>query len=169
MLELLFALSDMNLEQTTKASSEIVARIPHWEMPHEFFVDFADTDIPIRKGNIAVEVGPGVYFNHDYPWNWLMHWKYDSYIKVTPVLTKEQAEKKWNLILSQLSSKPGRSPISIEVNGKLIANWFQPYVDAWREDHFPVALQEGANTIKIRLLDADTNYWIQKLYIDPIE
>lgn len=169
MLELLFAISDMDVGQVTKASNEIVASIPHWEMPHEFFVDFAYTDIPVRKGNITVEVGPGVYFNHAYPWNWLMHVNNRSYIQVTPVLTKEQAEKKWNLILSHLSALPGRSPISIEVNGNLIAHGFQPYVDAWREDYFPVDLHEGTNTIKIKLLDADTNYWIQKLYIDPIE
>ena len=169
MLELLFAISDMDVGQVTKASNEIVASIPHWEMPHEFFVDFAYTDIPIRKGNITVEVGPGVEFNYAYPWNWYMGWNNHSYIEVTPILTKEQAEKKWNLILSQLSSKPGRSPISIEVNGKLIANGFQPYVDAWREDYFPVDLKEGENTITIRLLNANTCYWIQKLYIDPIE
>lgn len=160
--------NNTNMEQFVTGADQVADPIPHWEMPHEFFVDFAYKNLISVKGNIQTKVGPGVYFNQAYPWNWIMNYSGMSYIEVTPILTKKEAEKEWNLILSQLSSKPGQSPISIEVNGKVIVDRFYPAVDGWREDYFKVHLNEGFNRITIKLLNARTNYWIQKLYIDPV-
>jgi len=146
-----------------------------WEGDHALFVDFAYKNIP-TTGAVRASVGPGVHFNFAYPWNWLMNFSGASFIEIYPTLTKEEAEKKWKLGLSQLASlgwapngQRGFSPVSIAVNGEMIETHFLPQIDAWREDFFPVQLHEGENSIVIRLLvDATTNYWIQKVWFDPI-
>ncbi|HSX04214.1 MAG TPA: hypothetical protein VLG76_05740 [Rhabdochlamydiaceae bacterium] len=170
MFELLLALNTIDMSAVEKPAVEMVATapVPHWELPHAFHLNFANDVITSEAGNISAETGPGVWFNRYYPWNWMMAIPYHSYLEIKPVLTKEEAEKSWNLILSHLSSLPGNSPISIKVNGKIIARRFFPAVNGWREDYFPIQLNEGENKIIIRLLNAGTHYWIQKLYIDPI-
>ncbi len=170
MAALLAIINPVNSEAIENSSAPVAEqrKLLPWEGEHAFFVDFAYRNIP-TTGEIRALVGPGVGFNRAYPWNWLMNVRGSSFIEVQPTLTAEEAGKKWNLGLSHLSSLPGNSPVSIEVNGTMIEPHFLPFVDAWREDYFPVELREGQNSILIRLLDdADTNYWIQKLWLDPV-
>lgn len=145
-----------------------------WEGDHAFMIDFSARPIPVI-GDAKVATGLGVEFNENYPWNWLMYLRGSSSLEVTLNLTAEQAQKPWNLGVSHLSSlfhsrDESGSPIDILVNGEIVASHFLPRVDAWREDDFTVNLREGANSIVIRLLeDANSHYWIQKLYLDPIQ
>ncbi len=153
-----------------KPNVEIIAEMagPLWEQEHAFFVNFACWHLP-TEGDISVTVGPGVLFNDITPWGWVLAHPYERFIEVKPVLTKEQAEKKWDLILSHASAPSLLAPIAIDVNGITIANHFSPPLNAWKDDYFSISLNEGENTIKIRLLDANTDYWIHKLYLDPLE
>jgi len=158
-------------------NAAVEQRVPKaWEGDHSFLVDFSAPSIH-TTGDIQIEsVGPGAMFNQTSPWNWLMRCYDSSYISINVNLTKKEAQKDWNLGLSQFASQGpapngqrGYSPISIEINGKTIEPRFLSQVNAWREDFFPVQLHEGENSIVIRLLDdATTNYCIQKLWLDPV-
>ncbi|MES2273533.1 MAG: hypothetical protein V4487_05040 [Chlamydiota bacterium] len=135
-----------------------------------FEVSFAASNIQ-SSGDVKIETGPGVMFNHMYPWNWVMHASGRSYITFTTNLTEEEAAKDLEFNIRQLSSivrGQGHSPIAIEVNGQIIADRVLPQVDGWRNDRFSLKgrLVAGENKFTIRLLsDAWSNYWIEKASI----
>lgn len=124
--------------------------------------------------NIHVEIGPGVHFNWEFPWCWMMTYSDRSYISAQVDFKKEELEKEWFLNVKQLTSLGCRdySPIAIDVNNVTIVDHFRPLVDGWRIDHFPLPanlLKAGENTIKIRLQNACTNYWIENMSLSPNE
>lgn len=129
---------------------------------------------PKSHPDIRLWPGPGVGFNYAYPWCWLMGSPNTSHMTFYAKFSKADIKKDWYLNIKQLSSIAGSnySPVAIDINGVNIADHFEPLRDAWRIDHFKLQrklLREGENTIKLRLQNAYTNYWIEHLSLSPKE
>ncbi len=73
-------------------NAAVEQRVPAWQGDHDFLVDFSAPFVPTTGDVHISSIGPGVEFNHAYPWNWLMHYYDASYIAVNVNLTKEQAQ-----------------------------------------------------------------------------
>lgn len=156
------SLTEDDLRSTLKGTEPLEARMVSFSYPD------------IRSIGVEVTTGPGVQFNTPYPWNWVMHVSQGSYISLKLSLNDQDASRDWYLNVKELSSISGYnySPIAIDVNGVNLFDHFLPQRDAWRIDHFKIEaqlLQEGENTITIRLQDAWTNYWIENLTLTPDE